>query len=212
MDPLASTRHKLDCGEETGCGARGIVTSGTGHKIEFIPPLVAQHLVMPEGMNSIPRSRQSNGSLISSVLLLAAPLAIAALLAAVASGLIQLPWVVRFGVQCLAMAAAAVPVWLALGPRQAGRPVASGHGPRSGPLADFLVVADHEMKTPLAGIKAYVELLADGDADDESTRDEFLQGICSQADRLEGAIDELLGRARLEAGLVLADTTTCNVA
>ena len=167
---------------------------------------------MPEGMNSISRSRQLNGSLIRPALLLAAPLVIAALLASATGWLSQWPWFVRIGVQCLAMAAAALPVWVALGRRQAGRPVASGHSPRSGPLADFLVVADHEMKTPLAGIKAYVELLADGDADDESTRDEFLQGICSQADRLEGAIDELLERARLEAGLVLADTTTCNVA
>lgn len=164
-------------------------------------------------MNSIPRIRQLNGFLVPLVLSLAAPLAIAALLAAVASGLSQWPWIVRFGVQCLAMAAAAVPVWFTLGRRQTGQAATIGCGtPHNGTLADFLVIADHEMKTPLAGIKAYVELLADGDADDESTRDEFLQGICSQTDRLEGAIDELLDRARLEVGYGPTESNVANIA
>ena len=80
----------------------------------------------------------------------------------------------------------------------------------SGPLSVFLSVASHEMKTPLAGIKAYVELLADGDADDEATREEFLDGISSQTERLERTIDELLELARLETtlgDLQLAETT-----
>ena len=39
--------------------------------------------------------------------------------------------------------------------------------------AEFVSAVSHEMKTPLAGIKAYVELLVDGDAEDEATREEF---------------------------------------
>ena len=35
--------------------------------------------------------------------------------------------------------------------------------------AEFVSAVSHEMKTPLAGIKAYVELLADGEAEDETT-------------------------------------------
>jgi two-component system phosphate regulon sensor histidine kinase PhoR len=58
------------------------------------------------------------------------------------------------------------------------------------------------MKTPLAGIKAYVELLADGDAEDEATREEFLNVITGQADRLQRLIDNLLNLARIEAGVV----------
>ncbi len=58
------------------------------------------------------------------------------------------------------------------------------------------------MKTPLAGIKAYVELLADGDAEDEETREEFLDVINGQADRLQRLIDNLLNIARIEAGVV----------
>jgi signal transduction histidine kinase len=65
--------------------------------------------------------------------------------------------------------------------------------------AEFIAAASHEMKTPLAGIKAYVELLADGDADDDTTREEFLQIINGQADRLQRLIDDLLnGRLMVE--------------
>jgi two-component system phosphate regulon sensor histidine kinase PhoR len=68
--------------------------------------------------------------------------------------------------------------------------------------AEFVSAVSHEMKTPLAGIKAYVELLVDGDAEDERTREEFLEVINSQADRLQRLIDNLLNLARIEAGVV----------
>jgi len=68
--------------------------------------------------------------------------------------------------------------------------------------AEFVSAVSHEMKTPLAGIKAYVELLADGEAEDEATRDEFLNVINGQADRLQRLIDNLLNLARIEAGVV----------
>ncbi len=68
--------------------------------------------------------------------------------------------------------------------------------------AEFVSAASHEMKTPLAGIKAYVELLADGDAEDDETREEFLKVINGQADRLQRLIDNLLNLARIEAGVV----------
>jgi two-component system phosphate regulon sensor histidine kinase PhoR len=68
--------------------------------------------------------------------------------------------------------------------------------------AEFVSSVSHEMKTPLAGIKAYVELLADGDAEDEKAREEFLNVINSQADRLQRLIDNLLNLARIEAGVV----------
>jgi len=68
--------------------------------------------------------------------------------------------------------------------------------------AEFVSAVSHEMKTPLAGIKAYVELLADGEDEDEETRDEFLSIINGQADRLQRLIDNLLNLARIEAGVV----------
>jgi two-component system phosphate regulon sensor histidine kinase PhoR len=68
--------------------------------------------------------------------------------------------------------------------------------------AEFVSSVSHEMKTPLAGIKAYVELLSDGDAEDEATRDEFLNVISGQADRLQRLVENLLNLARIEAGVV----------
>lgn len=68
--------------------------------------------------------------------------------------------------------------------------------------AEFVSSVSHEMKTPLASIKAYVELLADGDAEDEATREEFLDVISTQANRLQRLIDNLLNLARIEAGVV----------
>ncbi len=68
--------------------------------------------------------------------------------------------------------------------------------------AEFVSSVSHEMKTPLSGIKAYVELLMDGDAEDEETRDEFLAVISSQAERLQRLIDNMLNLARIEAGVV----------
>lgn len=68
--------------------------------------------------------------------------------------------------------------------------------------AEFMSAVSHEMKSPLAGIKAYVELLADGDAEDEQTREEFLGVINVQADRLQRLIDNLLNIARIEAGMM----------
>jgi len=64
------------------------------------------------------------------------------------------------------------------------------------------------MKTPLAGIKAYVELLADGDAEDDQTREEFLGVISGQTDRLQRLVENLLNLARIEAGVVKVSKQT----
>ena len=71
--------------------------------------------------------------------------------------------------------------------------------------AEFVSSVSHEMKAPLAGIKAYVELLADGDAEDEREREEFLGVIGGQADRLQRLVENLLNLARIEAGVVKVD-------
>jgi two-component system phosphate regulon sensor histidine kinase PhoR len=68
--------------------------------------------------------------------------------------------------------------------------------------AEFVSSVSHEMKTPLAGIKAYVELLVDGDAEDEATQEQFYEIINAQADRLQRLVDNMLNLARIEAGVV----------
>ncbi len=67
--------------------------------------------------------------------------------------------------------------------------------------AEFVTAVSHEMKTPLAGIKAYVELLTDGEADDPQAQQDFLHVIAAQADRLQHLVDDLVDLARIEADL-----------
>jgi PAS domain S-box-containing protein len=67
---------------------------------------------------------------------------------------------------------------------------------------DFVSHVSHELKTPLASITAYSELLVDGEADDEQTRKEFYSVIQSQAKRLSRLIEDILNISRIESGLI----------
>jgi two-component system, OmpR family, phosphate regulon sensor histidine kinase PhoR len=67
---------------------------------------------------------------------------------------------------------------------------------------DFVNHVSHELKTPLASISAYSELLVDGEADDEQTRKEFYSVIQSQAKRLNRLIEDILNTSRIESGLI----------
>ena len=67
---------------------------------------------------------------------------------------------------------------------------------------DFVSNVSHELRTPLASIKAYVELLIDGEADDEKTKREFYDVIQNEANRLGRLIDNILSISRIESGLV----------
>ncbi len=67
---------------------------------------------------------------------------------------------------------------------------------------DFVSHVSHELKTPLASITAYSEMLADGEAEDEETRTEFYQIIQNQAKRLNRLIEDILNVSRIESGLI----------
>jgi two-component system phosphate regulon sensor histidine kinase PhoR len=67
---------------------------------------------------------------------------------------------------------------------------------------DFVSHVSHELKTPLASITAYSEMLADGEANDEQTIKEFCLVIQSQAQRLNRLIEDILNISRIESGLV----------
>jgi two-component system phosphate regulon sensor histidine kinase PhoR len=65
---------------------------------------------------------------------------------------------------------------------------------------DFVANASHELKTPLASIKAYTETLLDWALQDETVNSRFLQGIDEQVERLNQLILDLLSLARIESG------------
>ncbi|WP_020468362.1 HAMP domain-containing sensor histidine kinase [Zavarzinella formosa] len=65
---------------------------------------------------------------------------------------------------------------------------------------DFVANVSHELKTPLAVVKACVETLQDGAVEDPDARVMFLASIAEQADRLHALILDLLSLARIESG------------
>ncbi len=70
---------------------------------------------------------------------------------------------------------------------------------------DFVANVSHELKTPLASIKAYTETLLDWALHDEDVNVRFLKRIEEQADRLNQLILDLLSLARLESGQEVFD-------
>lgn len=70
--------------------------------------------------------------------------------------------------------------------------------------SEFVSKASHELRTPLSSIHAYIEMLLDGEADDEASQTEFHQIIKNEADRLGRLIDNMLNISRIEAGIVKA--------
>ncbi|MEE9370195.1 MAG: ATP-binding protein, partial [Sedimentisphaerales bacterium] len=67
---------------------------------------------------------------------------------------------------------------------------------------DFVSHVSHELKTPLATITAYSEMLCDNEGDNEETRKEFYSVIRDQAKRLSRLIEDILNISRIESGLI----------
>jgi two-component system phosphate regulon sensor histidine kinase PhoR len=68
---------------------------------------------------------------------------------------------------------------------------------------EFAANVSHELKTPLAVIRACVETLLDGAAEDPESRDRFLRQVDDQAARLHALILDLLNLSRVESGAEL---------
>jgi two-component system phosphate regulon sensor histidine kinase PhoR len=76
---------------------------------------------------------------------------------------------------------------------------------------DFVSKASHELRTPLSSIRAYVEMLVDGEATDEESRREFYRIIHNETDRLGRLIDNMLNISRIEAGIVQIERENVDV-
>ncbi|MHC4535531.1 MAG: ATP-binding protein [Planctomycetota bacterium] len=76
---------------------------------------------------------------------------------------------------------------------------------------DFVSHVSHELKTPLASITAFTEMLADGEANDEKTRKEFYSVIQNQAQRLNRLIEDILNSSRIESGLIKINKETASL-
>ena len=68
--------------------------------------------------------------------------------------------------------------------------------------SEFVSKASHELRTPLSSVQAYVEMLVDGEAEDEASRQEFYGIIQAETERLSRLVDNMLNISRIEAGIV----------
>ena len=59
----------------------------------------------------------------------------------------------------------------------------------------------HDLRTPLAAIRAIVTDLYAGVEYDDETRTELLQTVCDEVDRLDRLVGNLLSMSRIEAGV-----------
>ena len=67
---------------------------------------------------------------------------------------------------------------------------------------DFVSAVSHELRTPLSSIKAYIEMLVDGEVKDDKTRGDFYGIIQSETERLQRLISNVLNISRIESGVV----------
>jgi signal transduction histidine kinase len=66
--------------------------------------------------------------------------------------------------------------------------------------AQFVSSVSHELRTPLTAIRMFAETLLLGRAARHDTRDEYLQTIVSESERLTRLLDNVLDFAKIEAG------------
>lgn len=65
---------------------------------------------------------------------------------------------------------------------------------------DFVANVSHELRTPVASIRAMSETLVDAGDADPAMRDEFLQTMIHESERLTSLLDDLLNLSSMESG------------
>lgn len=70
---------------------------------------------------------------------------------------------------------------------------------------DLVAWISHDLRTPLASLRALAEALADGVATDKATRERYLAGLVAHVDRLTSLVDALLELSQVEAGALTLD-------
>ena len=77
--------------------------------------------------------------------------------------------------------------------------------------AEFVSSVAHEFKTPMASIKAFLELLVDGDVSELDDQKDLYEKIDSQVDRLNRLVNNLLNLSRIESGAMKVHRTDCDL-
>ena len=65
---------------------------------------------------------------------------------------------------------------------------------------DLVAWVSHDLRTPLAGLRAMAEALEDGVVDDEAGRARYHRQIRVESDRLAAMVDDLFELSRIQSG------------
>ncbi len=77
--------------------------------------------------------------------------------------------------------------------------------------SSFASSVSHELKTPLSSMRAFLEMLIDGDIDGEQERQEHLRMILDETERLTRLVQNLLNLSRLEAGVTRLERSSVSI-
>ncbi len=67
---------------------------------------------------------------------------------------------------------------------------------------DLIAAVSHDLRTPLAAIRALIEAVADGVAADPETEQRYLQSVQREVSHLSRLVDDLFELAQIDAGVV----------
>lgn len=76
---------------------------------------------------------------------------------------------------------------------------------------DFVAWASHDLRTPLAALRAMVDALADGVIEDEETVAQYLARCQGEIERMNALIDDLFHLSRLDASQLKLEFASCSL-
>ena len=77
--------------------------------------------------------------------------------------------------------------------------------------SDFIANASHELRTPLASILGYIETLRGHAKDDPEAREQFLEIMQKQAQRMQRLVEDLMSLSRIEMNEHVRPSTRCSI-
>jgi len=78
--------------------------------------------------------------------------------------------------------------------------------------SDFVAITSHELRTPLAGVRGFIDMLRRrGQEISTPERDEYLDIVLVQTDRLIALVDDLLVVSKIEAGMLTLEPETIDL-
>lgn len=76
---------------------------------------------------------------------------------------------------------------------------------------DLIANVSHDLKTPLTMIKSYAEMIRDLSGDNPKKRNEHLNVIIDEADRLNILVNDMLNLSRMQSGQIVLENSYFNI-